>query len=85
MGEDKCVVNDEIRVVGESVFVFFFKQKTAYEVLRSLVGSEMCIRDRFGCRDDVLIEDHVVVGREGDSQPVANLGVAVDGLSLIHI
>eukprot|EP00658_Telonema_sp_P-2_P076454 TRINITY_DN6694_c0_g1_i3.p1 TRINITY_DN6694_c0_g1~~TRINITY_DN6694_c0_g1_i3.p1 ORF type:complete len:128 (-),score=53.50 TRINITY_DN6694_c0_g1_i3:60-443(-) len=29
------------------VFVFFFfKQKTAYEMLRSLVGSEMCIRDR---------------------------------------
>src|SRR5678815_3229142 len=26
---------------------FFFKQKTAYEVLRSLVGSEMCIRDSF--------------------------------------
>ena len=26
--------------------MFFFKQKTAYEVLRSLVGSEMCIRDR---------------------------------------
>ena len=24
---------------------FFFKQKTAYEVLRSRVGSEMCIRD----------------------------------------
>ena len=23
-----------------------FKQKTAYEMLRSLVGSEMCIRDR---------------------------------------
>ena len=23
----------------------FFKQKTAYEMLRSLVGSEMCIRD----------------------------------------
>ena len=29
----------------EEVF-FFFKQKTAYEMLRSLVGSEMCIRDR---------------------------------------
>eukprot|EP00658_Telonema_sp_P-2_P077319 TRINITY_DN6961_c0_g1_i9.p1 TRINITY_DN6961_c0_g1~~TRINITY_DN6961_c0_g1_i9.p1 ORF type:complete len:158 (+),score=51.60 TRINITY_DN6961_c0_g1_i9:79-552(+) len=29
-------------------FFFFFKQKTAYEMLRSLVGSEMCIRDRFG-------------------------------------
>ena len=27
--------------------VFFFKQKTAYEMLRSLVGSEMCIRDRY--------------------------------------
>ena len=25
---------------------FFFKQKTAYDMLRSLVGSEMCIRDR---------------------------------------
>ena len=25
--------------------VFFFRQKTAYEMLRSLVGSEMCIRD----------------------------------------
>ena len=28
------------------VSFFFFKQKTAYEMLRSLVGSEMCIRDR---------------------------------------
>ena len=26
---------------------FFFKQKTAYDMLRSLVGSEMCIRDRY--------------------------------------
>ena len=25
--------------------VFCFKQKTAYEMVRSLVGSEMCIRD----------------------------------------
>ena len=24
---------------------FFFKQKTAYEIMPSLVGSEMCIRD----------------------------------------
>eukprot|EP00658_Telonema_sp_P-2_P074376 TRINITY_DN63589_c0_g1_i1.p1 TRINITY_DN63589_c0_g1~~TRINITY_DN63589_c0_g1_i1.p1 ORF type:complete len:146 (+),score=21.19 TRINITY_DN63589_c0_g1_i1:44-481(+) len=29
-----------------TLFFFFFKQKTAYEMLRSLVGSEMCIRDR---------------------------------------
>ena len=28
------------------MFFFFFKQKTAYEMQRSLVGSEMCIRDR---------------------------------------
>ena len=28
-------------VVNDIVF-FFFKQKTAYEMLRSLVGSEMC-------------------------------------------
>ena len=27
------------------LFVFFFKQKTAYELLRRLVGSEMGIRD----------------------------------------
>ena len=36
------VRGDDLRVF---VF-FFFKQKTAYEMLRSLVGSEMCIRDR---------------------------------------
>eukprot|EP00831_Metopus_contortus_P044676 TRINITY_DN3582_c0_g1_i2.p1 TRINITY_DN3582_c0_g1~~TRINITY_DN3582_c0_g1_i2.p1 ORF type:complete len:256 (-),score=63.29 TRINITY_DN3582_c0_g1_i2:196-963(-) len=28
------------------IFFFFFKQKTAYEMQRGLVGSEMCIRDR---------------------------------------
>ncbi len=27
-------------------FIFFFKQKTAYEILSGLVGSEMCICDR---------------------------------------
>ena len=36
---------DEDKIV-EQGSVFFFKQKTAYEMLRSLVGSEMCIRDR---------------------------------------
>ncbi|WP_460413871.1 hypothetical protein [Staphylococcus aureus] len=25
--------------------IFFFKQKTAYEIAQCLVGSEMCIRD----------------------------------------
>ena len=28
------------------IYFFFFKQKTAYEIRLSLVGSEMCIRDR---------------------------------------
>ena len=28
------------------VFFFFFKPKTAYELVRRLVGSEMCIRDQ---------------------------------------
>eukprot|EP00831_Metopus_contortus_P009723 TRINITY_DN13748_c0_g1_i1.p3 TRINITY_DN13748_c0_g1~~TRINITY_DN13748_c0_g1_i1.p3 ORF type:complete len:206 (-),score=26.10 TRINITY_DN13748_c0_g1_i1:178-795(-) len=29
----------------QCIFFFFFKQKTAYEMQRGLVGSEMCIRD----------------------------------------
>src|SRR5450759_51531 len=29
-----------------NIIFFFFKQKTAYEIMPSLVGSEMCIRDR---------------------------------------
>ena len=32
-------------ILGGFAPIFFFKQKTAYEMLRSLVGSEMCIRD----------------------------------------
>ncbi len=31
----------------DNIWVFFFKQRTAYEVLSGLVGSEMCIKDRF--------------------------------------
>ena len=34
---------------------FFFKQKTAYDMLRSLVGSEMCIRDRLGAMATVFL------------------------------
>eukprot|EP00658_Telonema_sp_P-2_P078740 TRINITY_DN744_c0_g1_i4.p1 TRINITY_DN744_c0_g1~~TRINITY_DN744_c0_g1_i4.p1 ORF type:complete len:165 (+),score=71.18 TRINITY_DN744_c0_g1_i4:77-571(+) len=40
-------------------FFFFFKQKTAYEMLRSLVGSEMCIRDRKKTAKLVLIANNV--------------------------
>eukprot|EP01015_Nassula_variabilis_P035519 TRINITY_DN8945_c0_g1_i8.p1 TRINITY_DN8945_c0_g1~~TRINITY_DN8945_c0_g1_i8.p1 ORF type:complete len:169 (-),score=36.89 TRINITY_DN8945_c0_g1_i8:25-531(-) len=34
---------------------FFFKQKTAYEMLRSLVGSEMCIRDRVSTQSTPIL------------------------------
>src|SRR5660397_265785 len=39
-------------------FFFFFKQKTAYEIRLSLVGSEMCIRDRIH-RSRAAIEDSI--------------------------
>ena len=48
-------------------YVFFFKQKTAYELLRSLVGSEMCIRD----------SPYVVVLASGDSSVLADFGYYV--------
>ena len=44
--ENDCVVS-----------FFFFKQKTAYEMLRSLVGSEMCIRDRSTHRRRVEVSE----------------------------
>ena len=42
--------NEGIHVSGYITFIkekglFFFKQKTAYEISACLVGSEMCIRD----------------------------------------
>eukprot|EP00831_Metopus_contortus_P040227 TRINITY_DN3151_c0_g1_i4.p2 TRINITY_DN3151_c0_g1~~TRINITY_DN3151_c0_g1_i4.p2 ORF type:complete len:114 (+),score=9.49 TRINITY_DN3151_c0_g1_i4:3-344(+) len=45
----------------DMLFFFFFKQKTAYEMQRGLVGSEMCIRDSFlsnlgnRIRNDILV------------------------------
>ena len=44
------------------VNVFFFKQKTAYEMLRSLVGSEMCIRDRYN--DGTFRPDNLITRAE---------------------
>ena len=64
---------------------FFFKQKTAYEMLRSLVGSEMCIRDRL--YDAVLTDDLVLAGTavEIDGVPTVWLAGTPYALSLIHI
>ena len=64
--------------------VFFFKQKTAYEMLRSLVGSEMCIRD-----SQAPVHQHLVLVDRGIGAfvdaaqrevPVA----AVDGACLLY-
>eukprot|EP00825_Cyclidium_porcatum_P026014 TRINITY_DN2810_c0_g1_i3.p1 TRINITY_DN2810_c0_g1~~TRINITY_DN2810_c0_g1_i3.p1 ORF type:complete len:253 (-),score=48.02 TRINITY_DN2810_c0_g1_i3:220-978(-) len=54
-------------------FFFFFKQKTAYEIMPSLVGSEMCIRDRqisCGCQHSLILTDKGVwsFGRNGNGQ-----------------
>ena len=63
---------------------FFFKQKTAYDMLRSLVGSEMCIRDSMkespGISDvsscDILAE----IGPTLDSFPTDTALVSWSGL-----
>eukprot|EP00831_Metopus_contortus_P058265 TRINITY_DN50455_c0_g1_i1.p1 TRINITY_DN50455_c0_g1~~TRINITY_DN50455_c0_g1_i1.p1 ORF type:complete len:156 (-),score=47.40 TRINITY_DN50455_c0_g1_i1:63-530(-) len=52
------------------VIFFFFKQKTAYEMQRGLVGSEMCIRDRYQRRVHGIIKNlnicNVAVVTSGD-------------------
>src|SRR5450756_3223855 len=40
-----CFVSSSLLFFFLCSFFFFFKQKTAYEIMPSLVGSEMCIRD----------------------------------------
>src|SRR5678816_1767256 len=65
------MVNSFVTVRGASIF--FFKQKTAYEMLRSLVGSEMCIRDRLVCVD----AEDVVTGLKRDRS--AHCPIAEDG------
>src|SRR5450756_2671372 len=39
-------MNKNLSINFSFFLFFFFKQKTAYEIMPSLVGSEMCIRDR---------------------------------------
>ena len=67
------------------MYFFFFKQKTAYEMLRSLVGSEMCIRDRGnGGALDFEMNDGKNVLVYGDVAVYRPQG-RVQLLSLIHI
>ena len=51
---------------------FFFKQKTAYEMLRSLVGSEMCIRDRVYTIMEKLRDDLRVFAKAAGKQGFVN-------------
>ena len=44
IGRDSCFLSYSFFSL---ILTFFFKQKTAYEISACLVGSEMCIRDRF--------------------------------------
>ena len=42
--------NSNIKLAQIFFVIFFFKQKTAYEIGVRLVGSEMCIRDSPGAK-----------------------------------
>ena len=66
--------------------VFFFKQKTAYEMLRSLVGSEMCIRDSVGELGGNKSGGNSVDG-DGAAGYLAGqaLGKAYDAVSYTHL
>ena len=45
-GQKSVHRNEETGLRLKGFFFFFFKQKTAYEVMPSVVGSEMCIGGR---------------------------------------
>ena len=68
--------------------LFFFKQKTAYEIMPSLVGSEMCIRDSYKtaiktCRKlEAQLEDAkaAMVKDSVEIKPVIDLRKKVDKL-----
>ena len=55
-------------------YLLFFKQKTAYEIMPSLVGSEMCIRDShnsFSCLKSIF--------------PISNIFVTYISVSYTHL
>ena len=71
-----------------AIALFFFKQKTAYEIGVRLVGSEMCIRDS-ARPDPTLAEFETGLPDSGYSSPYRlpdlNHTYPVMALSLIHI
>ncbi|CZR83220.1 hypothetical protein CDFC105_43920 [Clostridioides difficile] len=75
--------------MGGCVF-FFFKQKTAYEIMPSLVGSEMCIRDRSKpLANKVLGEDYEVLeemkGKDLEGLEYEQLMPFVEAVSYTHL
>eukprot|EP00658_Telonema_sp_P-2_P033725 TRINITY_DN24699_c0_g1_i1.p1 TRINITY_DN24699_c0_g1~~TRINITY_DN24699_c0_g1_i1.p1 ORF type:complete len:144 (-),score=52.63 TRINITY_DN24699_c0_g1_i1:98-529(-) len=69
------MVNQEGKEVGSDFF--FFKQKTAYEMLRSLVGSEMCIRDS---KEELMYEMEPI--QSSDSQKLDTILSIVNSNSI---
>ncbi|CZR83276.1 hypothetical protein CDFC105_43999 [Clostridioides difficile] len=65
--------------------VFFFKQKTAYEIMPSLVGSEMCIRDRVMTLKDALKAYNLCTSALEELDTFIELYGNKCDLSLIHI
>ena len=55
-------------------FFFFFKQKTAYEIMPSLVGSEMCIRDRVATEQSRGLSTRVSMKQALKQQGFVSLG-----------
>src|SRR5678809_676062 len=53
--------------------VFFFKQKTAYEISACLVGSEMCIRDSIRAARSIDIFLRPFKGTEGRDALIAHI------------
>ena len=64
-------------------FCFFFKQKTAYEIMPSLVGSEMCIRDRAKRKSEEVARSLLAEAGYPDGRELGKDGPLT--LSLIHI
>eukprot|EP00830_Metopus_es_P012781 TRINITY_DN2941_c0_g1_i1.p1 TRINITY_DN2941_c0_g1~~TRINITY_DN2941_c0_g1_i1.p1 ORF type:complete len:481 (-),score=176.59 TRINITY_DN2941_c0_g1_i1:8-1450(-) len=65
------------------MIVFFFKQKTAYEIAQRLVGSEMCIRDRLDKVNKEIEELEAKIEAERKKQLDQRTGWADDKSSVI--
>ena len=65
-------------------FFFVFKHKTAYEIYYGLVGSEMCIRDRFLTVQQVAHLIEVMLVGVGGHQAVGQAAAGIDTNMGLH-